>query len=126
MLKKVIVQDKNILLAYSGYDVPVRVISKITEAKIFGSNWYVSILGVPSAPDFAKSTIETYVDKTGGVDLDDWGYTYKDDVEKPVSYKVAYDKASGVEAGYADYVVGVGLKATDKGKAYTAYAQTPE
>ena len=121
---KVIVQDKND--EKNGYNVPVRVIAKVTEAKIFGSNWYVSILGVPNAPDFAKSAIETYVDKTGGVDKDDWGFIYKDNVEKPVSYKVDYDKAPGVEAGYADYVVGVGLKGTKDGKAYTAYAQTPE
>ena len=78
----------------------------ISEAKVAGSNWYVSILGVPSVPDFAKSAIETYVAKVGGTDTDDWGWKYKDDVEKPVSYHVAYDKAPGVEAGYAGYALG--------------------
>ena len=103
--------------------------AKVTEAKVFGSNWYVSILGVPGAPDFAKSAIETYVAKKGGVDKDDWGFTYKDDVEKPVSYKVAYnDETYGIEAGYADFVAGFGFN-SQKGEdntAYSLYLQTPE
>ncbi|MDD7255600.1 hypothetical protein, partial [Bullifex porci] len=97
-----------------GMYYPVRVRASISEAKIFGSNWYVSILGVPGAPDFAKSAIDTETDKAAG-SLDDWGFPIKDKTTKAVSYKVAYDKAPGVEAGYADYVVGVGLKGTKDG-----------
>lgn len=52
---------------------PVRLRASISEAKVFGSNWYVSILCVPSAPDFAKSAIDTETDKKAG-DLDDWGF----------------------------------------------------
>ena len=104
----------------------VRIIAKVKEAKIFGSNWYVSILGVPSGPDFAKSAIETVTDKAKG-SADDWGFTRDEDTKKPVSYAVAYDKAPGVEAGYADYVVGLGFNSKEgSGTAFTAYAMTPE
>ena len=119
----VVPYDKN---AYVNGYFPVSVIAKVTEAKVNGSNWYVSILGVPSVPDFAKSAIDTYKDKKADVDFDEWGFKYKDDVKKPDTYKVDYDKAPGVEVGYADYVVGVGFKSDASGKAFTAYAKTPE
>ena len=51
----------------------VKVKAKITEAKVNGANWYVSILGVPGAPDFAKSAIDTTIDKKAG-EKDDWGF----------------------------------------------------
>ena len=104
----------------------VRIIAKVKEAKIFGSNWYVSILGVPSGPDFAKSAIETETDKAKG-SLDDWGFTRDEDTKKPVSYAVTFDKTHGVEAGYADYVVGVGFNSKEgTGTAFAAYVKTPE
>ncbi len=118
---------RGVSTGYNDYEkAGIRYHFDISEAKVAGSNWYVSILGVPSVPDFAKSAIETYVAKVGGTDTDDWGWEYKDDVEKPVSYHVDYDKAPGVEAGYADYVVGVGLNSKESGTKFTAYVMTPE
>ena len=38
--------------------IPVDV--AIDEAKVGGENWYVSILGMPDGPDYAKSAIDTY------------------------------------------------------------------
>ena len=111
----------------NGFMYPVRLRASISEAKIFGSNWYVSILGVPGAPDFAKSAIDTEEDKAAG-SLDDWGFAIKDATSKAVSYKVAYDKAPGVEAGYADFVAGVGFnsKNSTESTSYTLYLKTPE
>lgn len=63
---------------------------KIESAKIFGENWYVSILGMPKGPDYAKSAI----DKTGSTA---W------------SYAVPYAQQPGLEIGFADFVVGFGL-----------------
>ena len=57
---------------------PVRLRASISEAKIFGSNWYVSILGFTNAPDFAKSAIDIETDKKSG-DLDDWGFVIDED-----------------------------------------------
>ena len=101
--------------------------AKVTEAKVFGSNWYVSILGVPGAPDLAKSAIDTEPDKKAG-DLDDWGFVIDEDTSKAVSYKAGYDKAIGVEAGYADFVAGFGFnsKKGEDNTAYSLYLQTPE
>ena len=96
----------------------------LKEAKINGSNWYVSIKGLMSSyPDFAKSAIETYEDANKDYD---WDYTAADPKDVAVSYKPGYTKAPGVEIGYADFVGGVGLKKTDAGVAATAYVKTPE
>ena len=122
--KIVVVKDDALTFA-NDYPNLVRIMAKVTEAKIFGSNWYVSILGVPNGPDFAKSAIDTVTDKAKDT-LDDWGFTRNEDTKKPVSYAVAYDKAPGIEAGYADYVVGLGFNSKKAGTAFTAYALTPE
>lgn len=103
----------------------------IDEAKVAGANWYVSLLGVPSVNDFAKSAIDTW---TVEDELDDYGIK-KADYDKNATYKVGYQKAPGVEVGIYDYVIGLGFKAKavktpefDPFKQYaaTVYAKTPE
>lgn len=105
----------------------VRVRAGISEAKIFGSNQYVSILGVPSTPDFAKTAIDTETDKKAG-DLDDWNFAIDEDTSKAACYKADYDKASGVEAGYANFVAGVGFNSNNstESTSYSLYLKTPE
>ncbi len=103
----------------------------IDEAKVAGANWYVSLLGVPSVNDFAKSAIDTW---TVEDELDDYGIK-KADYDKNATYKVGYEKAPGVEVGVYDYVIGLGFKAKavktpefDPFNKYaaTVYAKTPE
>ena len=110
----------------------VGIIADITEAKIGGANWYVSLLGLAGVNDFAKSAIDTWTAKND-ID-DDWGFI-KADYDKNATYKVAYNKAPGVEVGIYDFVVGVGFKAKAvqepefdalAQKAFTLYAKTPE
>ena len=106
-------------------------VAKIDTAKIAGENWYVSLLGVPSVPDYAKSAIDTYTVKNK---LDDYGVRKADATEK-VTYKTAYAKAPGLEFGISGYKFGFGMKAqavkTPEFKPFdklflTAYAATPE
>ena len=95
------------------------VIADITEAKVAGENWYVSILGLSDAPNFAESAIDTYTVEDG----------------KAYNYGVGFEKAPGVEVGVFDYVFGVGLlgdysdkdgwKLEDNLK-FSLYAKTPE
>ncbi len=90
----------------TGKGIALGVVAEITTAKIAGADWYVSLLGVPGGPDFAKSAIDTYTiekqyDKLGLV---------KKDQTKNATYSVAYKKAPGVEVGFAGYKVGFGLK----------------
>ena len=86
------------------------VVAKITEAKIVGENWYVSILGMPGAPDYAKSAIDT---KTVKGDTDDFKFAL-DDYDTAISLGHNYTKVAGVELGYADYKVGFGLNGNSK------------
>ncbi len=83
----------------------IRAIADITEAKVGAENWYVSILGAPSAPDYAKSAIDTYTVKK---DIDKWGYE-KEDYDENVSYKAPYAKTNGVEVGVMGFKAGVSL-----------------
>ena len=98
--------------------------AKIDSAKVAGKDWYVSILGVPSVNDFAKSAIDTW-------DVEDnkiYGLPDEDSTSK-ATYKVNYAKAPGIEAGYAGYVMGFGLKgvAKEDGDLQTSvFAKTPE
>ncbi len=97
--------------------------AKIDSAKVAGKDWYVSILGVPSVNDFAKSAIDTW-DKGNSI----YGLPDEDSTSK-ASYKVSYAKAPGIEAGYAGYVMGFGLKgvAKEDGDLETSvFAKTPE
>ncbi|MDD7452154.1 MAG: hypothetical protein PUK76_14025, partial [Treponema sp.] len=112
----------------------------LKEAKINGSNWYVSITGLMSSyPDFAKSAIDSY--KDFNIDWD-WDYVAGDKVDVAASYKPGYTKAPGIEASYKDFVVGLGyrfnkdatietidghdLVVDPAGTSATAYVKTPE
>ena len=107
------------------------IIADITEAKIGGENWYVSILGVPDAPNFAESAIDTYTVEGA---YDKYGLA-RDDYDKAYNYGVAFEKADGVEVGVYDYVFGVGFvndyddddnwKFEEK-MGLSLYAKTPE
>ena len=105
--------------------------ASIDEAKIAGANWYVSLLGVPGAPDFATSAVDTYdkAVKKYGIVTDSNGDTGN------ASWSVPYVKAPGVEVGIADYVIGAGFWADAQQTpdvdlfaqyAATAYFKTPE
>ena len=98
--------------------------AKIDSAKVAGKDWYVSILGVPSVNDFAKSAIDTWDVEGNKI----YGLPNEDSTSK-ASYKVSYAEAPGIEAGYAGYVMGFGLKgvAKEDGDLETSvFAKTPE
>jgi hypothetical protein len=104
--------------------VAIKPIADITEAKVAGENWYVSILGCASRLDLATSAIDTWKVKN---EMDDYG-RLKKDYTKKASYAVANNKAPGVEVGIAGYSVSVGLvgEGDDEDKlAYTVHAKTP-
>ena len=102
---------------------------KIETAKIVGDGWFVDILGVKSAYDYAKAAVATaYQDKDKNAfdlqkrdskDLTKWK-------KSASSYKVAYDKAPGVAFGYAGFTASVGFLKNDKGTAFSATIETPE
>lgn len=97
-------------------------VASLDEAKVQGSDWYVSIKGVPSVTDLAKS----FTTKTIKNATDDFGFK-RDNYTEAITYKAAYDKAHGIEAGYAGYVAGVGFEGKkDGGFAYTGFFKTPE
>ena len=83
----------------------VGVKAKISEAKVYGDNWSVSILGLADQPDFAKSAIDSYKDTA----KDDWGFAKGNKKVVPVSYSMGWAKAPGLEATYAGYTVGAGI-----------------
>ena len=101
----------------------------IDTAKIVGDGWYVDILGVKSAYDYAKAAVATaYQDKDKNVfDIqkkDGADFKWK---KSASSYKVAYDKAPGVAFGYAGFTASVGFKRTEAdGTAFSATIETPE
>ena len=115
---------------YDG-DRSLGIIADITEAKVAGENWYISILGLSDAPNFAESAIDSYTVKKN---LDKFGLE-RNDYDKAYNYGVAFEKAPGVEVGIFDYVVGVGVlgdysdkdgwKLEDNLK-LSLYAKTPE
>ena len=114
-----------------GVELPIAFFGDITEAKVGGANWYVSILGLSDAPNFAKSAIDTYTVENA---LDKYGMP-REDFDKAYNYGVAFEKAPGVEVGVFDYVFGLGLKGDyddvknwdieDKLQ-FSLYAKTPE
>ena len=81
------------------------IIIKFDEAKIGAENWYVSILGMPDGPDYAKSVIDTY-DVKGKTD--DYGFT-KADYTENYTMKIPYAKTNGIEVGLFGYKFGIGL-----------------
>ncbi|NLZ69514.1 MAG: hypothetical protein GX903_11020, partial [Spirochaetales bacterium] len=84
----------------------IKPIAKITEAKVGGENWYVSILGTVNRLDLAKSAIDTWEVKN---EIDDYG-RLKADYDKNASYAIPNTKAPGVEVNYAGYSLAVGGK----------------
>ena len=117
--------------AIYGSDFGLAIIADITEAKVGGENWYVSILGAPDAPNFAESAIDTYTVENG---YDKYGLK-RDDFDKAYNYGVGFEKATGVEVGVYDYKFGFGLLGdyddVDTWKfeddiAFSLSAQTPE
>ena len=100
----------------------------IDTAKIVGDGWYVDILGVKSAYDYAKAAVATaYQDKDKNVfDIqkkDGGDYKWK---KSASSYKVAYDKAPGVALGYAGFTASFGFLKNADGTAFSATIETPE
>ncbi len=67
--------------------------AKITEAKIKGDNWYVSILGALGAPNFASSAIEV-----------------DDDGDSLLDLTFGLDKIAGITVGFADFAFGFGVE----------------
>ncbi len=108
----------------------IGILADITEAKVAGKNWYVSILGLDDAPNYAKS-FQTYTVENG---IDKWGFK-RDDFKENYSNDVPFDKATGVQVGVYDYKIGFGLvgdystkdtwKFTD-GLKVAVSAETPE
>lgn len=101
----------------------------IDTAKIVGDGWYVDILGVKSAYDYAKAAVATAyqdkdknafdIQKRNSEDLTKWK-------KSASSYKVQYDKAPGVAFGYAGFVASVGFLKNATGTAFSATIETPE
>ena len=109
----------------------IGIIADITEAKVAGENWSVSILGLSDAPNFAESAIDTYTVENG---RDKYGLP-RDDFDKAYNYGVAFEKANGVEVNVFDYVFGLGIVGEyddadtwkfDEHLALSLYAKTPE
>ena len=76
----------------------------IDEAYVSGADWKVAITGTQSAPDFAKSAIDTVPADVYNVfgNVVDTKYVAK-------SYKVSVNKAPGVTASYKDWKVAAGF-----------------
>ena len=127
--------DGKIIGIYSTFDEKntkygLGLVIDIDTAKIVGDGWYVDILGVKSAYDYAKAAVATaYQDKNknafdiqkkGGDDtLPQWK-------KSASSYKVAYKKAPGVAFGYAGFTASVGFLKNADGTAFSATIETPE
>ena len=105
--------------------------AEIEEAKVAGENWYVSILGMPDGPDYAKSAIDTYTveDKK-----DDYGLPMEDFTGN-YSFAVPYADTNGIEVGLFGYKFGFGLLGdyTDSKEwklkdnlNFAVFAETPE
>ena len=76
----------------------------IDEAYVSGQDWKVAITGTQSAPDFAKSAIDTVEADVYNAfgNVVDTKYVAK-------SYKVSVNKAPGVTASYKDWKVATGF-----------------
>ena len=100
----------------------------IDTAKIVGDGWYVDILGVKSAYDYAKAAVATaYQDKDkNAFDIQKVDGGAKKWKESASSYKVQYDKAPGVAFGYAGFTASVGFLKNADGTAFSATIETPE
>lgn len=76
----------------------------IDEAYVSGQDWKVAITGTQSAPDFAKSAIDTV-----SADVYNVFGTVVDTKYVAKSYKVSVNKAPGVTASYKDWKVAAGF-----------------
>ena len=92
------------LPGYVGGDYKVGIIADITEAKVAGANWEVSILGLDDAPNYAKG-FQTYTVEDG---YDKWGLS-RADFDENYNNSVPFEKATGVQATVYGFKVGFGL-----------------
>lgn len=82
---------------------------KFNEAKIAGSNWWVSILGAQGPADYAKASVLLNNAQDG-----------------MATYKASYAAAPGITASYADFVGSFGFWKGDTGLALSGTIETPE
>ena len=87
-----------------GAELALGAFFSIDEAYVSGQDWKVAITGTQSAPDFAKSAIDTVEADVYNVfgNIVDAKYVAK-------SYKVSVNKAPGVTASYKDWKVAAGF-----------------
>ena len=89
---------------YVGGDYKIGIIADITEAKVAGANWEVSILGLDDAPNYAKG-FQTYTVEDG---YDKWGLS-RADFDENYNNDVPFEKATGVQATIYGFKAGFGL-----------------
>ena len=82
----------------------IGIIADITEAKVAGANWEVSILGLDDAPNYAKG-FQTYTVEDG---IDKWGLS-RADFDENYNNSVPFEKATGVQATVYGFKAGFGL-----------------
>ena len=87
-----------------GSNYKVGIIADVTEAKVAGYNWEVSILGLADAPNYAKG-FQTYTVEKG---LDKWGLE-RADFNENYNTSLPFEKATGVQATVFGYKAGFGL-----------------
>ena len=87
-----------------GAELALGAFFSIDEAYVSGADWKVAITSTQSAPDFAKSAIDTVAADVYNVfgNVVDTKYVAK-------SYKVSVNKAPGVTASYKDWKVAAGF-----------------
>ena len=82
----------------------VRLLADVTEAKVAGENWEVSILGLDDAPNYAKG-FQTYTVEDG---VDKWGFE-RADFDENYNTSLPFEKATGVQATVFGFKAGFGL-----------------
>ena len=82
----------------------IRLLADITEAKIAGENWEVSILGLDDAPNYAKG-FQTYTVEDG---IDKWGFE-RADFDENYNTALPFEKATGIQATFYGFKAGFGL-----------------
>ena len=82
----------------------IRLLADITEAKIAGENWEVSILGLDDAPNYAKG-FQTYTVEKG---VDKWGFE-RADFDENYNTALPFEKATGIQATVYGFKAGFGL-----------------
>ena len=87
-----------------GSNYKIGIIADITEAKIAGQNWEVSILGLDDAPNYAKG-FQTYTVEDG---IDKWGLS-RADFDENYNTSLPFEKATGVQATVFGFKAGFGL-----------------